>query len=139
MSLSTAELIQELNQPKQSQTLGGKIDELYALRERYREISKEVNELKELMESMEQELIADLDGMELRLGRGNKASVSVSETTVPTVNDWDALYQYVIDNEALYLFERRVAATAWRELMESGESVPGTEPFTKRKLSLRKV
>jgi hypothetical protein len=138
MSANLAE-IQELNTPKQSQSLGGKIDELFELRERYRELTREVKELKEIMDSMEIQIMNDLDSLDLRLGRGSRASVSISETVVPTVNDWDAFYNYVRDHDAMYLFERRVAATAWREITESGETVTGTEAFTKRSLSLRKV
>lgn len=134
--MSTA--ISELAE-KQPQSLGSKIDELNELRERKRELVAELKEVEERYAALEAEIMSDLDSMGIDLARGSTARVSISETTVPTVEDWDAFYEYVKSQDALYLLERRVAARAWRELYESGELVPGTSPFVRRKLSLRKV
>lgn len=124
---------------KQPQSLGSKIDEMFELRERKRELNSELKDIEAEMRALEQDIIAELDAQDLRFSGGTRARATISESEVPTVTDWDAFYQYVIENEAPYLFERRVAAAAWRELQQAGEAVPGTEPFTKRSLSLRKV
>jgi len=42
----------------------------------------------------------------------------------------------VLKNDALYLLEKRVAVKAWRELIDSGKTVPGLVPFVKRRLHL---
>lgn len=120
-------------------TLGDKINELYELRESMRDLNAQLKALKEQYDEMELSVLNEMDAQGTTLTRSARASVSVSESTVPTVTDWEAVYDYVRANDAMYLFERRVAATAWRELLESGDKVPGTEPFTKRSLSLRKL
>lgn len=119
--------------------LGSKIDQLYQLREEYRELNRKIKEIKQSMSELESTIIEDMDNMELKMTRVGRASATISEVTVPTVEDWDAAYQYIIENEAPHLLERRVASTAWRELYEAGELVPGTKPFVRRTLSLRKV
>lgn len=44
-----------------------------------------------------------------------------------TVADWDAFLDYVLDNEAYELFERRVNKTALEQIKEAeGDLVPGT-------------
>ena len=122
-----------------TQSLGSKIDELFELRERKRELTEQLNEIKAEYEELEREIMQNLDDFGIDLARGTMAKVSISESEVPTVEDWDAFYDYVRQEDAFYLFERRVAARAWRELYQSGELVPGTAPFTKRTLSLRKT
>jgi hypothetical protein len=79
-----------------------------------------------------------MDEVGLESARGGRATATISENVVPTATDWDALEQYIYENDALYLMQRRLSASAWRELIESGEVVPGTEPYTQRSISLRK-
>ncbi len=122
-----------------TQKLGSKIDQLYQLREEYRALNRRIKEIKQAMSDLEDAIIADMDSMELKMTRVGRASATISEVTVPTVEDWDAAYQYILENEAPHLLERRVASTAWRELYEAGELVPGTKPFVRRTLSLRKA
>jgi len=60
------------------------------------------------------------------------------EDDVPQLTDWAALEQYVLRHKRLDLFQRRISAPAWRELVASGRPVPGITPYTVRKLSVRK-
>lgn len=119
--------------------LGEKIDNLFQLREQIRELDKELQALKADKNELELEILGDLDSQGLQLTRGGRATVSISEQVVPVVEDWDAYYEYIQNEGALFLLERRPATAAWRELYESGELPPGTTPFTKRSLSLRKL
>jgi hypothetical protein len=122
-----------------SQSLGSLIDEYYDLRERKRELDKEVKEVAAEMTAIEERVINALDADEVTMSRGRRASAAVTESEVPVVEDWDAFQTYVLENEALHLLERRASVAAWRELKDSGEMVPGTRPFKKRSLSVRKV
>lgn len=119
--------------------LGSKLDALADLRDRKKEINAELTDVSQAYTELEREIIDLLDQQGTRMTGSARFRASISESTVPTVTDWDAFYAYVIANESPYMFERRVSASAWRELVESGEPVPGTEPFTRRSLSLRKV
>jgi hypothetical protein len=122
-----------------TQSLGSLIDEIYDLREQKREIEKEMKEIEAQMADLEARIINLLDADEVTLSRGRRASASVTESEVPVVEDWDEFQDYVLRNQALHLLERRASVAAWRELKQAGEDVPGTRPFIKRKLSIRKV
>lgn len=131
-----AELAAVKNSP---QALGDKINELYDLRERKRELNAELKEINEESAALEASILAELDAQGTRLSASSRARVSISETTVAQVEDWEAFHDYVRANDAFYLFERRVANAPWRELHQAGETVPGTQPFVRRSLNLRKA
>ena len=122
-----------------SASVGSLIDELYELGLRKKEIEAQLNDLKAEIEEREKVVMGLLDQQEITLGRGRVGKVSITENVVPNVVDWEAFGQYVIENGALYLMERRPSVKAWRELHESGDTPPGTTPFTKRGLSVRKA
>lgn len=118
--------------------IGTLIDELNDLRERKRELNQQLKDLDEQYKELERQILEHMDAAGTELVASGRTRVSVTRQVVPSVNDWEAFEQYVKDNDAMYLFERRVASKPWRELYESGEQVPGTEPFERRSLSLRK-
>lgn len=120
-------------------TLGGQIDHLYVLRETVRQWNKQIESVKASMAALEEQIMDNLKAQDLMFGRGSKASATISESVVPTVVDWDEAHEYILNERAMFLVERRMSAAPWNELRESGVLVPGTEEFTKRKLSVRKV
>lgn len=119
--------------------LGDLIESLADLREQKRKLSDEYKKVDEQYKELEAQLLNRLDQEGAQFSGSSKHRATVSEVVVPSVTDWDAFYEYVKENDALYLFEKRVASAPWRELVESGEQIPGTEPFTKRSINLRKI
>ena len=119
--------------------LGLQIDALFKIREELRanqEIEKKIQaRISEaelvLMETMEQQ------GVDKSTGK--LATVSISETVTGNVTDWDAFWTYVYKNKFGHLLQRRISDVAIREIFETKRQVPGVEPFTKRKLNLRKT
>ena len=122
-----------------SRPTGAMIDEMFNLRESKKELEAKVKKINEEMTLVEAELIQKLDAEETSMGRGKSASASITKSEVPMVEDWDTFGQYLIDNEMLYLLQRRVAVRAFRELKDAGEDIPGTTTFPKRTISLRKI
>lgn len=120
-------------------TTGSMIDEMYDLRENKKTLEAEIKEIKESMTLLEARLIEKLDSEDTTTSSGKAASVSISTQDVPMVEDWDAFHQYLIDNDALYLLQRRIASRAYKEVSNSGEIVPGVVTFSKRTISLRKL
>ena len=68
---------------------------------------------------------------------GKAASVSISTSTVANVEDWDAFLAWIYKTKNGHLLQRRVSDPAWREMVEIKGVVPGTQPFTKKRLNLR--
>lgn len=131
----TAETIAAPGNP----SLGSLIDQYFELRSEKKEHDAASKECADAMASIEADLLELFDQQGLNLCRGRKASASISEVEIPIVEDWDAYQEYIKENDALHLLERRPATRAWRELYESGELVPGTSPFKKRGINVRKI
>ena len=74
-----------------------------------------------------------------RKAEGKKAGISIGEAVVGNVEDWDALWPYIVKNKYFHLVQKRVSDPGLRELWEQGKVVPGVQPFTKRTLSVRSL
>jgi hypothetical protein len=86
----------------------------------------------------ERAVMAALNEAGLTSSRAKTASVSVTESQVANVENWDAFYGYLLENEALYLLQRRVASKAVvDEVVENGVEIPGIGISTIRKLGVR--
>lgn len=119
-------------------TLGACIDALYKLRAQRLEIEKRAGEVKARETELEAHLIERCGKSELDGARGKVAVVAVSQSSVPTVKDWDAFYAHVHRTKSFDLLQKRVSTSAYRERMDAHEAVPGVESFVVTKLSLRK-
>ena len=119
--------------------LGLQIDQVWALREKVREHEDKIKELKAVITGREYELLLSMEKQGLTSVKGNLAAANISESVVPQVEDWTALYAFIRRNNAFELLERRCAAGAFREHAERrrDHTVPGVVPYTKRKVSIR--
>lgn len=118
-------------------SIGAKIDTLYALREKKRKHDEAIKELEREMSALQQELITQLQAENITSGKGKKASVSITESMVPQVEDWDAFYEFIRKKKWFHLLERRPSVSGCRELFEKDGRIPGVLPFTKVTLNLR--
>ena len=115
------------------------IEQLVEIRDEKTHLTEKDKILGEQYRALETVLMAKLDeqGMK-RATIDGVATATLTEQVVPNVTDWDAVYGYILENEAMHLLQKRPATAAFRELHESGEAIPGIEPYTKRTISLRK-
>lgn len=107
-------------------------------RDEKRRIGEREKELNEEWKTLEMELIVRLDEQGMQKASTGLGTASITEVIVPQVVDWDAVYEHIRETGDFYLLQKRPAAAAFRELQESGETIPGMEPYTKRSISLRK-
>lgn len=124
---------------KKPPSLGAQIDALFNLREKLRAIQQQEKEQMELIGAAEIVLMETMEREGVDKSTGKLATVSISETVTGNVVDWDAFWAYVFKNKYSHLLQRRVSDPAIRELFETKGKVPGVEPFTKRKINLRKT
>ena len=99
-------------------------------------LSKQVNELKKRKTLLEEDLIEQMSNINMTKVAGGGLKAAISETVVPAVDDWEAVFNYIKENEAFYLLQKRISVTAYRELLITGESVPGAAPFTQVKVNV---
>lgn len=136
--MSNTEANQEVAAESAPAELGDMIAELDELRDRKRAAQRDLDEITEEFKDLENDILGRLDALGIEMTRTGRASVSVSVQEVPTVTDWDAVQDYIRENDALYLFQRRLGAGACQELWNSGVEIPGVEKHEKRGLNLRK-
>jgi hypothetical protein len=117
-------------------SLGQLIDQRQALRVRMSLLNKEVDDLKTEADALEAQIKSTMINQGLTVAAGETARVTLSEEVNPTVENWDELYQYIKDNNAFYLLQRRVAATAFRETLQADTVVPGVRGVTTHKLAI---
>ena len=115
------------------------IDTMLTLRETQRELEAQIKGIKAEYEALHNELLDRLDEVGTETARGTLANVVVTELLVPRIEDWGAVEEWVLENEAVYLLHRRVSSGPWKELLDTGEEVPGITPYRKRGISLTKL
>jgi hypothetical protein len=101
-------------------------------------LTKQVDELKEAYDETELRLIHLIKDQKLEGLHANGISATISETSFGGIDDFQAFEDYIIENNALYLLQRRISQAAYNDLKQAGETVPGLKDFTKTTLSLRK-
>lgn len=120
-------------------TIGAKIDRLHDLREQKRDLEAKIKEIVGKASELENALMEQMDAEGVSKSTGNSATVSVTLSVKPSVDDWEAFYKYIHRTKYYHLLERRPSVTGCRELLETKGKIPGIVPFTQRKLNIRSV
>lgn len=109
-------------------TLGGIADSLHRLREERMALVEKVEALKTKEKELREHALRQLNAARLDSARGRLATMTKVSREVPSVTDWDRVYKFVREHDALDLFERRIHRTAWRDRVEADGQVPGILP-----------
>lgn len=122
-----------------SLALNDLIDSIFDIRNEIKAANKIVDSLKADKALMDEKLLAMMDAVGTDQSRSSTATATITETVVPQVTDWTAFWKFVFRNKASYMLERRVAAVAFRETLESRKNrpIPGVSSFTKRTVGIR--
>ena len=64
-------------------------------------------------------------------------TISLRNEIVPTVEDWDQLHEHITDTGQFELLQKRVSATAYRELIAAGMDVPGVKSTELTRINFR--
>lgn len=118
-------------------SIGAKIDALFVLREKKRKHDEAIKELEKQMSALQQELITQMQAEGVSASKGRKASVSISTSVVPQVENWDEFYEFIRKKRYFHLLDRRPNVSGCRELFEKFGRIPGVMPFDKVTLNLR--
>lgn len=86
----------------------------------------------------ENRLIAAMDAAGTETVKNKYGNFGRTETIMPVPKDWEAIHQYVKDNDAFHLLYRQILSATYRELLDAGEEVPGIDTYTRVAISVRK-
>jgi len=120
-------------------TIGEKIDKLYAKRAERLALEKTVEAMKAEEAVLREEIIHALHDVGLASARGGAATATIKKSISPIVADWDQVYTYIKENNRFDLLHQRITVQAWKDLLNDGILIPGTESFNKEDLSLTKA
>lgn len=118
--------------------LNDKIDEMFMLRERKKGLEAQIKEINTELEQSQQWLIKRCDEVGTSTAKGSLASITITKTLLPNIEDWGEVSEWVMANDGIYLLHRRISSGPWRELLDSGQAVPGIVSYTKTAVALRK-
>ena len=64
-------------------------------------------------------------------------TISLKTEVVPTVEDWDSLHEHITETNQFELLQKRMSATAYRELVATGFDVPGVKSTELTRINFR--
>lgn len=115
------------------------IDEIYDAHQELKAHRAEEKKIKERIDELEASLMAQMGDVGLTRAGSNRANAIIQESEVPSIKDWDACLEFLIANDMLFFLQRSINQAPYRDLIATGEAIPGVEPFTRRKLSITKI
>ena len=112
------------------------VGQLRSIKAQISDLNDQLNDLKRAKTNLEANIISDMQLDKVSLARTDFGTVSITETDVASVKDWPSFEEYIYENKALYLLQRRTSDVAYRDEIASKGHIPGVETFTKVNLSL---
>jgi hypothetical protein len=119
-------------------TVGELIDELFETRTLRLVLEKKAEALKKEEARLSDFLIGELKQQDTTAMRGHQAMFSIKKVVVPSVLDWPKVFEFIKENDAFSLVQKRIGVQSWNEYNDSGLVVPGTEALELDKYSLTK-
>ena len=107
------------------QTMDDLLKDLYNERELLKELQSKEKATKQVINELETRIIVNLENQGVDRIGNDVCTVSIKKEIVPTVEDWDSVHQHIIDTGQFELMQKRMSATAYRELQQMGQEVPG--------------
>lgn len=119
-------------------TIDDLIKERQAVTEQLRAANNLVKQIKEQQDDLDRLLMWKMDKTGVTRVGNDDASVSIGTDVVADVTDWESVYEHIQSTGDFSLIQRRVSSTAYRELLNMGENVPGMQPREIRRINFRK-
>jgi hypothetical protein len=116
--------------------LGDLIKRRAALKKEKAEADALSSRTEKLIAELDHKLIEVMDNLGVTETGDGENKVRITERSLPQVSSpeaWEELvFPYIKEHNAFYLLQKRLSATALRELWGLGKSVPGILPYTDR-------
>ena len=120
-------------------SIGSQIDEYAKLRKEKAALSKQLDDLNKKIVACEQELIDSLSGQSMLKASGHLATVSIGESEIAVVKDWQILYNHIVASGSFELLQKRLSNRVALEAISVNGGLPGTEVIKQPKLSFKSL
>lgn len=120
-------------------SIGRCADAYHDVRELRLAMEKEVAPVKQREAELLGHMIDSLSTSDDTGASGLRYKVQIVTSEQPTVTDWDALHDFVYDNDRFDLMSKSISTKAVKEMFEAGEKIPGVSQITVKKASITKI
>lgn len=118
-------------------TLGELSDQLWEAREKKRELAAQAKIIETEIDGITSILLERMEAEKLESVKGSVASLTVTPSTQPNIEDWEAVCAFIKKTGNWQLIRRQLNPEPWRELMTGKTGVPGTVAFVKKTINMR--
>ncbi|MGA1777114.1 MAG: hypothetical protein ACO39G_08560 [Flavobacteriaceae bacterium] len=118
-------------------TIDEMLNELTSVRQQLVTLLDQEKELKRTKDMLETQIATSLKEQGIDRVGNDQCTVSIKQEIVPTVEDWDALHRHILDTQQFELLQKRMSATAYRELLQMGQAVPGVTSTELTRINFR--
>jgi hypothetical protein len=114
------------------------------MRDRVSELTREYDTEVEIIKAQQAEIVTAMKEQMQALGvtsvRTDQGTVVLSVKTRYSTSDWDSFKSFVVEHDALDLFEKRIAQTNMKQFLEENPGVvpPGLNSNAEYDISVRK-
>ena len=122
---------------EQKQTMDELLTELTEVRTSLKGLQEKERGFKSRKMELEAKIVSTLKQQGIDRVGNDGCTVSIKEEIVPTVQDWDEVYKYLIQTKQFELIQKRMSATAFRELLQMGLNVPGVKATELTRVNFR--
>jgi len=109
---------------------------LIEAQKKYKELESAASAQKKLLTNLKEMMLTEMNAIGTLTYKGEHGTLSIRESIQPTVEDWNELYDYILQYGALDLLQKRISSTAFRDRLEDGE-IPGMGSFTKQTMIVK--
>lgn len=133
--------INELNgmvsEQEKQQTMDQLLTELTEVRTNLKTLQEKERGFKSQKMELEAKIVSTLKEQGIDRVGNDGCTLSIKQELVPTVEDWDQVYQYLLQTKQFELIQKRMSATAFRELLQMGMHVPGVKATELTRVNFR--
>ena len=111
------------------------------------ELAKTKKEIKSIQDSekaykatqreLEAQIVIRMQEQGLDKVSNDLCTISIKQEIVPTVENWDDVHQHIVKTNQFELLQKRMSATAYRELVALGMDVPGVKSTELTRINFR--
>ena len=111
------------------------------------ELAKTKKEIKNLQEAeklykktqreLESQIVIRMQEQGLDKVSNDLCTISIKQEIVPTVENWDDVHEHIVKTNQFELLQKRMSATAYRELIALGMDVPGVKSTELTRVNFR--
>lgn len=99
----------------------------YDMQQERKEAAAHVDTLKKAERKLDDFILENLLFGDTTKAGGSRGNISRSLTQIAVVNDWQALFAFIKENDAFELLQKRVGVTACKERWANEIEIPGVE------------